>query len=109
MNNQKPSENTNDLITTISIKEEAPDSDNEITQESPQIPPFFNFPTTSNFGSLSGSGVPRRINSFGIPFEYVPYGSQRATPDGNNLLFKGYRYYRDGKDTFVIVSNRHFK
>lgn len=78
------------------IKEEAPDSDSEMSQDTFDTPilPFLNFPTTSIFSAISGA--PRRINSFGIPFEYVPYGSQLAKLDGNNLLFKGYRYYRDG-------------
>lgn len=81
-----------------------------MSQEEPlPLPPFLNFPplpTTSNFSGLTGAQ--RRINSFGIPFEYVPYGSQRATPDGNNLLFKGYRYYRDGTKVVLILTDTFY-
>ncbi|XP_063705200.1 modifier of mdg4-like isoform X27 [Culicoides brevitarsis] len=89
------------------IKEESPDSDSETSTQESLLPisTFMNFPTTS---SSYGSNVPRRINSFGIPFEYVPYGSQRATPDGNNLLYKGYRYYRDGKKSNFSLFSRKF-
>uniref|UniRef100_A0A336LLU9 CSON002385 protein n=1 Tax=Culicoides sonorensis TaxID=179676 RepID=A0A336LLU9_CULSO len=97
----------NELVPVCDIKEETADSDDELQlshQETfginSRIPEMFNFsPSPSNLLSTL-SGRQRRINSFGIPFEYVPYGSHRATPDGNNLLFKGYRYYKDGANIY---------